>query len=112
MEPAGVTTFWRLSASKIVAGADAERREPGVGKLDKDALGALAKDVDFFDAAQRAAGAGAVSSASRVNCRGGMPDRLDRIEREGDIGIFVVDERSDGRHAASLSASSPSFFRA
>ena len=43
----GVLTRERI---KDVSRADAEVRQPGIGELDEDALGALALDVDLLDA--------------------------------------------------------------
>ncbi len=45
-------------------------------------------------------------SASRARCALRLALRLERIEREGDVAIFVVDERTRRRRAADLGASS------
>ena len=48
-DPAAVTTFCRLRASKIVLALIPKRRELCIGKLNEDTLGPLSEDVDFFD---------------------------------------------------------------
>ena len=50
-------------------------------------------------------------SASRTSRRCGFALRLERVQRKGDVRVFVVDHRPD--HAGGrLAASSPIFLRA
>ena len=75
--------------------ADAEGHQARVGELDEDPFRPLAQDVDLLDA-------GDLQQA--LADRLGLPDEqarrhagcLQRIKREGDVRVFVVDEGAKG----------------
>ena len=102
LRPVGVDRSGRrdrvlaLERGEDVAGADAERRQPGIGELDEDAFRALAQDIDLLDARHMQQALAQSFRPRAVSRRGGMPGAFDGIEREGDVGVFVVDERAHG----------------
>ncbi len=100
-----------LQGGEDVLRGDAERDQLGVGELDEDALRPLAEDIDLLDAGHM---------QKLLADRLGLPDqrthrhavRLQRVEREADIGIFVVDERAHGPGGEVAAPRPPSFLRA
>ena len=101
----GVKAFWPFSAANTSCAPHAQGRQALMRKLDEDAFGLLADDIDLLHArhVQQPLAQGfrlAHQQALRLALG------LQRIQRKGDVGVFVVDHRADhaGRQIGRLVA--------
>ena len=83
-----------LQGYKDIACADAERRQPGIGKLDKNPLRPLTEDIDLLNARDmEQLLSNCFGLANKLTRR--HPGSLQRIERKCHIGIFIVDKGTE-----------------
>ncbi|MNM47294.1 hypothetical protein D3C81_582570 [compost metagenome] len=84
----------RVQRTEDVSCGNAQRRQTLVGQLDKNALGLFTDDVDLLHTRHmQQTLAQALGFAHQQSLR--LTLGLERIEREGDIGILIIDHRAD-----------------
>ena len=94
MVPAGTSAFWRASDSKIACGGMPSVGELAVGNVDEDLALLLAEHLDLVDVGDL--------EQPLAHVFGVVDDRLvaralagQRVDRDIDVGIFVVEERPE-----------------